>query len=491
MAPQPLTVNQARVNRRRNTRSKSLLTWLGLSLFSLFSLGCFSTPAHATTLTKTVAGTHVATLPNGLNLIVKEDPRAPTVVHMVWYKAGSIDETNGTTGVAHVLEHMMFKGTRTIKPGEFSKRVAAMGGRENAFTSTDFTAYFQQVHKRYLPQVMALEADRMHNLVLSEKEFAQEIKVVMEERRWRTDDKPKSQLFETLMATAFTASPYHAPIVGWMSDLEAMTVADARRWYQDWYAPNNATVIVVGDVRAAEVLALAQQTYGRWPRKALPPRKPQQEPAQLGLRRVQVHGPAETPYLLMAWKVPVLRDIEQDNDVYALSVLSAILDGYEGARLTANLVRNDKIALNAGASYDSTARGPALFYLDGSPAPGKTVADLEQALRAQITQIAQQGIREEELQRVKAQLIAARVYKQDSNMGQAMEIMQLEMTGIPHTASDRLLEKIRAVTPAQVQAVARNYFIDAHLTIGELVPEPIDPANPSKTRAKSRPNFRH
>ena len=209
-------------------------------------------------------------LPNGLKIIVRQDARAPTVAHMVWYRAGSMDEVNGTTGVAHVLEHMMFKGTARIKSGEFSRRVAAAGGRDNAFTSRDYTAYFQQVHKSKLELVMRLEADRMANLRLDDGEFAKEIKVVMEERRLRTDDQPRALLNETLMATAFKAHPYRTPVIGWMRDLETMKGADARDWYRIWYAPNNAVLIVTGDVHPQEVVRLAKKYYGVHKPKVLP-----------------------------------------------------------------------------------------------------------------------------------------------------------------------------------------------------------------------------
>ncbi|MDQ5959803.1 MAG: zinc protease, partial [Pseudomonadota bacterium] len=221
-------------------------------------------------------------LTNGLSVIVKEDRRAPTAVHMVWYRAGSMDETNGTTGVAHVLEHMMFKGTPKVGPGEFNRLVAAAGGRDNAFTSRDYTAYFQQVPKEKLGEMMALEADRMRHLNLSAGEFEQEIKVVMEERRLRTDDQPQSLLFEAMNAVAFKAHPYRRPIIGWMNDLESMTAQDARDWYERWYVPNNAYVVVVGDVDHKEVFRVAEKHYGVLKARPLPSRKPQDEPAQAG-----------------------------------------------------------------------------------------------------------------------------------------------------------------------------------------------------------------
>ena len=419
------------------------------------------------------ADTFESILPNGMKIIVKADARAPTVAHMVWYRAGSMDETNGTTGVAHVLEHMMFKGTRSVARGEFSRRVAAAGGRENAFTGRDYTAYFQQVHKSKLELVMRLEADRMSNLQLTDAEFAKEIKVVMEERRLRTDDQPRALLQENLMAVAFKAHPYRVPVIGWMRDLETMTGEDARAWYRKWYAPNNAVLIVTGDVNAEDVVRLAKKYYGPIARKSLPPRKPQDEPVQAGIRRVNLKAPAELPYVAMAWHAPRLVDIERDDDTYALDVLAGVLDGHEGARLSRNLVRGTRLASEAGAGYDNTARGPVLFMLEGTPADGKSVEALEQALRGEVRRIADEGVSEEELKRVKAQVVAAQVYKRDSIFGQAMEIAQFEMTGLSHKRIDRALEKIRAVTAAQVKDVAGRYFGDDTLTVGTLTPLPL------------------
>jgi zinc protease len=433
------------------------------------------------------AAPHEKTLSNGLRVIVQEDRRAPTVVHMVWYRAGSMDEVDGTSGVAHVLEHMMFKGTRTLKPGEFNKRVAAAGGRDNAFTSHDYTAYFQQVPARRLGEMMRLEADRMANLVIDPQEFAQEIKVVMEERRLRTEDNPQALVHEKLMAAAFQAHPYRRPIIGWMNDLENMTAADARDWYRRWYAPNNAYVIVVGDVDRDEVFRLAEKHYGRLARRALPGRKPQREPEQAGIKRLVVKAPAKLPYLAMAWKVPALRDLHQDRDPYALEVLAGVLDGHEGARFARNLVRGTRMAVSAGAGYDATVRGEALFTVAGTPAEGRTAADLEAALRAEIARIAHEGVSAEELERVRTQLIAAQVYKRDSMMAQAMEIGRLEASGVHWRDIDTLLEKIRSVTAEEVQAVARKYFDDARLTVAVLDPQPL----PEGAAQKSVPATRH
>ena len=453
-----------------------------LFLAAAFSLAFLPSDVHAGPNAKEFR------LANGLKLIVQEDRRAPTVVNMVWYRAGSIDEQSGTTGVAHVLEHMMFKGTKQLKPGEFSAKVAALGGRENAFTSRDYTGYHQQVEKSRLEQVMALEADRMQNLVLDPAEFAKEIRVVMEERRLRTDDKPLSLLYEAFNATAYVASPQRNPVVGWMNDLQNMTAADAQAWYDRWYAPNNATIVIAGDVDAAQVLKLAEKYFGAIPPKTLPKAKPQDEPPQRGIKRVTVKAPAENPFLLMGWKVPKLQDVEKDDDPFALEVLSAVLDGYDNARLPAKLVRTERIANSVDAGYSGISRGPVMFMLSGEPTKDTSIDRLEAALRAEIERIAKEGVSADELRRVKAQLIASQVYKRDSVYGQAMEIGAMEMAGIPHTLIDRIIERLSAVTPAQVQAVAQKYFSDDQLTVATLSPLPLTAQAESQP---SVPGLRH
>lgn len=425
-------------------------------------------------LTATVqAEVFETTLTNGLKVVVKEDHRAPTVVQQVWYHAGSMDERTGVTGVAHVLEHMMFKGTKSVPAGEFSRRIAAAGGRENAFTSYDYTAYFQQLHKSQLPLAMQLEADRMHNLVLSKAEFGKEIKVVMEERRWRTDDEAHALLDERLMATAYQEHPYRNPIIGWMNDLENMTDDDARDWYHTWYVPNNATLVIAGDVEAKAVFALAERYYGKIPAGKLPIRKPSLEPAQRGIKRMVVKAPAELPHLVMAWHAPTLRDVVNDWQPYALSVLAGVLDGNDSARLNRVLVREQQIATAIGAGYGNTSRGPTLFSLEATPAPGKSVDELEAALREQLQSIARDGVSEEELRRVRAQVTAAEVYKLDSVFYQAMQIGQMESIGLSHRDLPLMLQKLQAVTAAQVQQIAREILQDDQVTIAVLDPQPL------------------
>ncbi|HKB83186.1 MAG TPA: pitrilysin family protein [Burkholderiales bacterium] len=408
-----------------------------------------------------------------MTIIVKEDHRSPVAVSMVWYRAGSMDEVSGSTGVAHMLEHMMFKGTKKVPVGEFSRTIARAGGRENAFTSRDYTAYYEQLHKSRLPLALELEADRMVNLAFAEDEFARELKVVMEERRSRTDDDPHSQLNELLMATVYVSHPYRSPVVGWMNDLQNMQLADARGWYEAWYAPNNATLVVAGDIEPDEVFRLAENLFGPIPARALPRRKVQTEPRQFGIRRITVKAPAELPYLVMAYHAPVLRDVEGDWEPYALFVLNGILDGSDASRLNRELVRKSRVANSANSSYDLINRGPALFLLDGIPAEGKTVADVEAALRDQIRVLVEQGISDDEMRRVKAQVTAAQVYARDSVYFQAMRIGMLQTVGLPFDSSDRQVTKLQEVTADQVREVARRYLIDDNLTVAVLDPQPL------------------
>ena len=413
------------------------------------------------------------TLANGLKVIVKEDHRAPVVVQQIWYKVGSIDESTGTTGISHALEHMMFKGTRTVPAGEFSKRIAAAGGSENAFTSTDYTAYFQQLYKSRLPLAMKLEADRMQNLNLTGKEFGKEIQVVMEERRMRTDDNPQARMNEIMMATSYEEHPYHNPVIGWMSDLQKLTVNDVQAWYKTWYAPNNATLVIAGDVNPKEVFALARRYYGPLPRRALPPRRNFFEPQQVGIKHVVVKAPADLPRLVMAYHTPALRDTEHDWKPYALEILAGVLDGNESARLNQHLVREQQVAISANAGYDDTSRGPSLFTLDATPSTGKTVQDVEAALCGQIALLLKDGVSEDELKRVKAQVMAGEVYKRDSVFYQAMQIGQLESLGLGYRAIPVMLEKLQAVTAEQVQQVAREFLQDDNLTVAVLDPQPL------------------
>jgi zinc protease len=407
---------------------------------------------------------------------------------MLWLRVGAMDEVDGTSGVAHVLEHMLFKGTPSVPAGEFSRRVAALGGRENAFTSQDYTGYFQQIPAARLADVMKLEADRFAHNQWSDEEFRKELEVVKEERRLRTEDNPRALLYEALSASAFTASPYRRPIVGWMSDLEAMTPDDARAFYQRWYTPANAVVVVTGDVDVAQVRQLAEQHYGSLAARPVPARKPRTEPPQTGPRRLEIKAPAEQAYVMLAFKVPGLRSFEapsaQDDDALALTVLAAVLDGYSGARLDRALTQGpDRVADSAGAGNGLMGRGPQLFLLDGVPAKGKSAAQVEAALRAQVARVAREGVTEAELQRVKTQWVASEVYKLDSLFNQARELGTYWAQGLPLDTGEQLLARLRGVSAEQVRAVAQRYFGDEQLTAAVLVPQPLDPQRPKRAQS--------
>jgi len=371
---------------------------------------------------------------------------------------------------------MMFKGTKKIGPGEFSKKVATVGGRENAFTNNDYTAYFQQIEKSHLEEMMQLEADRMQNLNLSEEEFKKEIQVVMEERRLRTEDQASGLMYEQFMANAFNSAPNRNPVIGWMDDLKNMTYLDAQRWYYKWYTPSNAVLVVVGDVNPQEVFQMANRTYGRVPNQVLETRKIQGEPEQKGLKRFTLKAPAENVLVFMGWKAPKIIDGNIDEiDPWALEVLSAILDGNQNSRLNRELVINKRIANSVNASYDSTGRSEQLFMVFGSLSPGKSADLFEKEVKNVLSNIAKNGVEQSELKRVKIAVTAAQVYKRDSVFGQAMEIGSSEIVGTSWQKTDLITEKIQAVTAEQVQRVARQYFLDDHLTFGVLDPQPIDP----------------
>jgi zinc protease len=430
-------------------------------------------------------------LANGLTVIVKPDHRAPTVAHMLWVRVGSVDEVDGTSGVAHALEHLMFKGTPTIKAGEFSRRVAALGGRENAFTSRDNTGFYQQIPASKLEDVMRLEADRFAHNQWADDEFKREIEVVKEERRMRTEDSPRAMLYEQLSAMTFVAAPQRRPIVGWMSDLDAMTPADARDFFKRWYVPANAAVVVAGDVEVAQVRKLAEKYYGGIAARPVPVSKPRIEPEQTGMRRMEFKAPASQAYVSMAFKVPRLEAADladaaagngtsptaaASREALALTVLAAVLDGYSGARLERALIQGEgRVADSAGASSGLLGRGPQLFTLDGVPAEGKTTQQVADALRQQVALVAKEGVSEAELNRVKTQWVASETYKLDSVFSQARELGSNWTLGMPLDASTRLIARLRSITSAEVQAVAAKYFGDDQLNMATLLPQPADP----------------
>jgi zinc protease len=445
---------------------------------------------------KPVEAVRQFTLNNGMTLIVRPDHRAPTAVQMLWVRVGSMDEVDGTSGVAHVLEHMLFKGTPTVKAGEFSRRVAALGGKENAFTTRDYTGYYQQIPAARLEDVMQLEADRFAHNQWSDEDFRKELEVVKEERRMRTEDSPHARMGEALSAVAYTASPYRRPVVGWMSDLDAMTPDDARAFFQRWYTPANAAIVVAGDVDPDRVYALAQKYYGSIASHALPVRKPREEPEQSGMRRLDFKAQAEQASVTLAFKTPsfsakALDDLTDaaSNDALSLTMLAAVLSGYDNARLERALTQSDDhVADSAGAYCGLAARGPQMCMLYGVPSTGKTAAQVEAALRAQVALIAREGVQEHELNRVKNQWIASEVYKQDSVFNQARSLGANWAIGFPLDTDEKLIARLRTVTSAQVQDVAARYFTDDALTVATLLPQPVDP---NRKPRPAIPGLRH
>lgn len=420
-------------------------------------------------------------LDNGLKLLVKPDNRAPVVVSQVWYKVGSSYEHNGITGISHILEHMMFKGTENLGPNEFSRIIAENGGSENAFTGRDYTAYFQTLEKERLEISFRLEAERMRNLVIDDAELLKEREVVAEERRMRTDDNPQSLLREAMNAAAFVNSPYHHPVIGWMNDINHYDPDDLRKWYQMWYAPNNATVVVVGDVEPDAVYQLAQEYFGPLQPEELATVKPQIEVTQRGKRTVELKAPAELPYLMMGWKVPVVTTAAEEWEPYALDVLAGILDGGASSRFARELVRGQQVASGVSAYNSAFSRLDDVFTIAGTPAQGKTIDDVKQAIFEQIDKVKQSPVTEAELQRVKTQVIASSVYQLDSVFYQAMQLGMLETVGLDWRLVDSYPDKISAITAEQVQQVAKKYFIDDGLTVAELIPMPTDHTTPRPT----------
>lgn len=422
-------------------------------------------PAHGNT-----SKIHEKVFDNGLKIIVKEDHRAPVVISQVWYRVGSSQEHSGITGVSHVLEHMMFKGTEKYPSGTFSSTVADIGARDNAFTGRDYTAYYQLMEKSKLNVSFELESDRMVNLILSPEDFTSELEVVKEERRLRTDDNPNALVYEQLFSTAFINSAYHHPIIGWMNDLDNLQISDLQKWYERWYTPNNATVVVVGDVVPKDVFALAEEYFAGIKSRPIIDSKPRIEHPQTGPKRVVVRAVAKLPYLMLGYKVPSLATAEHDWEPYALSVLAGILDGGRSARLSKRLIREKEIVASAGAGYNIYAKYSTLFLFDATPAEGHTIEAAEQALYAEIQDLQVNLIDEKELERVKAQVIAGEIYQQDSIQRQATVIGSLETIGLGWQEMEKYTTRINKVTAEQVQQVAKKYLVEESLTIAVLNP---------------------
>lgn len=427
------------------------------------------------------------TLKNGLKLVVLVNRRAPVALHMIWYKAGSADEKLGESGIAHFLEHLMFKGTETLGPGEFSKIVASNGGRENAFTSWDYTAYYQFVAKDRLPTVMKIEADRMANLVLSDEEVRRERFVILEERRSRTENRPSSLLFEQVRRSLYLNSPYGRPIIGWMHEMKTLSTKDALSFYRRHYAPNNAVLIVAGDVDPQQVKADAEKFYGPVKPVSLAPRVRAQEPPQRAARRVTYADPrVPRPSLVRMYIAPSYSRGETKH-AYALQVLDQILGTSATSRLYQALVVRDKVATSVGSGYSATALDLSNFYVYASPQKGVPVAKVEAALDAEIAKLLKDGVTAEEVASAKQRLSDAAIFARDNLRTGAMSIGTALTTGRTVADVEAWPDRIGKVTVDQVNAAARHVFRIERSVTGTLLPkteaEKSEPAKPEPTKS--------
>ena len=406
-------------------------------------------------------------LDNGLKVILLENHKAPVVTFQVWYRVGSRNEEWGKTGLSHMLEHMMFKGTKKIGPEEFSRIIQENGGNDNAFTSNDFTAYFEDLSSDRVQVAIDMESDRMENLILREQDFGTERMVVMEERRLRTDDDPKSYLVEQLEAAAFQISPYHWPIIGWMEDIRRFTLQDLESYYRTYYKPANAFLIVVGDFKRDDILQSIRKSFGQTPKGLSPVQERDKEPFQPGERRIYVKKEAQLPYIVMGYHTPNLTS----GDSYVLEVIAAILSGGKSSRFHKTLVHDKRLLLDADADNSLLSRDPSLFTISAELLPGKDVIEVEKALDQEIERLKKEPLEERELQKVKNQIEAAFVYGQDSLFYQAMLLAEYEINSNWKTIDD-YIPSIRRVTAEDIVRVAKSYFTSDNRTVGILIPLP-------------------
>jgi len=406
-------------------------------------------------------------LPNGLKIILLENHKAPSVTFQIWYRVGSRNEAWGKTGLSHMLEHMMFKGTEKIGPEEFSRMIQENGGNDNAFTTRDYTAYFENLNADRIQVAIDLESDRMQNLNLREEDFRTEQMVVREERRLRTEDSPQAYLQEQLEATAFQMHPYRWPIIGWMEDIASFTLEDLKAYYRTYYNPANAFLVVVGDFKKEELLSKIEKAFGSYPKGVMPNHKKSKEPPQIGERRIFVKKEAQLPSLVMGYHVPNLNE----PDSYVLEIIATLLSGGKSSRLYMSLVREKRLVLATEADYSLLTRDPSLLYITGDLLPGKEVAEVEKAIDQELERLQKEPVGERELEKTKNQLEAAFIFAQDSIFYQAMVLAQHEIVS-SWRAIDHYLPSIRKVTPEDIQRVTKRYLTPDNRTVGILIPLP-------------------
>jgi zinc protease len=404
-------------------------------------------------------------LANGLKVLLLREPRAPIITLQIWYKVGSRNECLGKTGISHLTEHLMFKGTAKYGPKYIPREVQKVGGTDNAFTSRNYTAYYETGPKDQLRRWLEMEADRMRGVNVDGKGFKLEKKVVLEERRMRTEDDPVSFMQEATMAATFEAHPYQWPVIGWLHDIESISLEDFQNYYHRYYLPNNCTVVVVGDIEPQEAMKEIEATFGKLPAGPIPPKVTAKEPKHHGPRRVEVYREAKFPVILINYHVPNW----ESPDAYSLEVLARILSGGRSSRLYHNLVYRQKLALEAGAEYDLDTTDPFVFSVYAQPMPGKKVPQVEAALKAEIKRLQTKPVGDQELQKAKNQITSAFYMGLDSIFYRGMLLGRTATVG-KWTILKDFIPKIQQVTSQQIQEVAKKYLVDDNLTVGILMP---------------------
>ncbi len=422
-------------------------------------------------LTIDMTNRHEYELDNGLKVIIKEDHRAPVVMTQIWYRVGSADEPANKGGISHLLEHMMFKGTSNVSSDDYERLIAKFGGSNNAFTSYDYTGYYELFPANRLALALELEADRMTNIIFDEAQFAKEHQVVMEERRQRTDDNPLAKAYESYRLLALPDSPKGESVIGPMSELESITLPELKDWYQTWYTPNNATLVIVGDVEPAAALAEVKRYFGDLKARPLPKRPSVRQKGFRGYQQVESEQAVQVPVLFMGYNVPSLITAGQDSsEAYALSLAQDVLDGGLSARLEQRLVREQGLLASVGTSYDLFDRGDGLFMIQATPREGVSLAQAQAAITTEIRKLATDPIDADEISRAKTNTLTGLIYAQDSMSGQARMIGSLQTIGLDDSLIARLPAKLDEISRADIQAVAKRYLVDDNLTVMYVVP---------------------
>ncbi|WP_372402985.1 M16 family metallopeptidase [Acinetobacter piscicola] len=432
---------------------------------------CHIPTAFAETQSQLARTTVETTLNNGLKVIIREDHRAPIVMTQIWYAVGSSDESGNVLGISHVLEHMMFKGTQKVPDDEFTRLSRIYGGRINAATFTNYTNYYQLYPKKYFPLALELEADRMQNLVLRQHDFEPEIKVVMEERRQRTDDNPRNLAYERFKWIAYPTSHHRQPVIGYMKNLQNIQLDDLKKWYRTWYTPNNATLVIVGDVNAEQALKQVEKYFSAISQKTTPDRNDVLEFDRLGYRHMELSLPVQVPNLFMAWNVRSLATAKNPQDAYALTIIQSLLDGGISARLQDRLIRDKKLLTAISVSYDPYNRGDSLFIISALPSENVSLTEAQAAIEKEMNLFKTELVNQTELARVKNNFVSNLIYSQDDIIGQANMIGNLEVNGLSYRLMDELAQHYEKVTPQDLQRIANIYFVRDNLSTLYLSPE--------------------